>query len=72
MIFPILMSEDREQAKKEATRHFIETLLRSRFGTLDEDLASRVEAIASLPPEEFTPLLLQLSREEVLERFPAQ
>ncbi|MDB9519632.1 hypothetical protein PN466_22055 [Roseofilum reptotaenium CS-1145] len=70
------MSEDREQAKAEAeqraTRHFVETLLRSRFGTLDEDLASRVEAIASLPPEEFTPLLLQLSREEVLARFPAQ
>jgi hypothetical protein len=37
-------------------------LLKIRFGSLDEPLLS-------LPTEEFTPLLLQLSREKLIERF---
>jgi hypothetical protein len=44
-------------------------ILQSRFGSLDEDLRKIIEPLLNLSPEEFTPLLLQLSREELLDRF---
>ncbi|MEH2421245.1 MAG: hypothetical protein V7K48_10050 [Nostoc sp.] len=47
----------------------IENLLRVRFGSLDAELRVITEALLALSPEEFTPLLLQLSREELLNRF---
>ncbi|OYE05145.1 hypothetical protein [Nostoc sp. 'Peltigera membranacea cyanobiont' 232] len=50
-------------------RNLIENLLRVRFGSLDAELRVITEALLTLSPEEFTPLLLQLSREELLERF---
>ena len=52
-------------------RTTIENLLRLRFGVLDESLLAIVEPMLELPPEEFTPLLLQLSREELIARFRA-
>ena len=57
------------QTERRAT---IENLLRVRFGSLDEALATIVEPMLELPPEEFTLLLLQLSREELLARFGGQ
>lgn len=50
-------------------RTIIENLLKVRFGALDNELSSIVQPIALLSPEEFSPLLLQLSREELLNRF---
>ncbi|MBD2185959.1 hypothetical protein H6S82_23070 [Planktothrix sp. FACHB-1355] len=50
-------------------RATIENLLRVRFGVLDEQLSGIIERLLELPPEEFTVLLLQLSREELLARF---
>ncbi|MEM6753233.1 MAG: hypothetical protein AAF630_09715 [Cyanobacteria bacterium P01_C01_bin.38] len=50
-------------------RKVVENLLKIRFGSLDEQLSTIIEPLLSLPAEEFTPLLLQLSREELLERF---
>jgi flagellar biosynthesis/type III secretory pathway protein FliH len=50
-------------------RAVIENLLRVRFGSLDEELRMIIESISQLAPEEFTPLLLQLSREQLLDRF---
>ncbi|NJN13462.1 MAG: hypothetical protein HC836_48925 [Richelia sp. RM2_1_2] len=47
----------------------VESLLKTRFGSLDEELSTIIEPLLSLPTEEFTPLLLQLSREELLQRF---
>lgn len=47
----------------------IENLLRFRFGLIDEQLLGIIEPLLELPPEEFTILLLQLSREELLARF---
>jgi hypothetical protein len=32
-------------------------------------LSAIIEPLLALPPEEFTPLLVQLSREELLARF---
>jgi hypothetical protein len=50
-------------------RQVIENLLRVRFGSLDGELSRIIEPLLLLSPEEFTPLLLQLSRQELLERF---
>lgn len=50
-------------------RQVIENLLQVRFGSLDAELRGIVEPLLLLTPEEFTRLLLQLSREELLERF---
>ncbi|MCT7951130.1 hypothetical protein NG798_15125 [Ancylothrix sp. C2] len=58
-----------QQGLQQGQRRVIESLLRSRFGELDSQLAGIIDAILALPPEESTPLLLQLSREELLARF---
>lgn len=56
-------------------RRVIENILRVRFGELDEQLTAIIEPLLALSPEEFAPLLLQLSnlsREELLARFGGQ
>ncbi len=50
-------------------RLVVENVLRARFGELDAELSALIDSILTFPPEEFTPLLLQLSREELLSRF---
>lgn len=60
------------QGEQRSNRRFVETILENRFGSVDEELAAIVENIASLPAEESTPLLLNASREEILERFSAK
>lgn len=50
-------------------RQVVENLLRFRFGTVDEELARVVNSLLQLTPEEFTPLCLELSREDLLARF---
>ena len=57
---------------QQGERLVVENLLRVRFGSLDAELSSAIDRLLSLPPEEFTPLLLQLSREELLARFGQQ
>ncbi|WP_017654904.1 hypothetical protein [Fortiea contorta] len=58
-----------EEATHLGERKVVESLLKSRFGSLDEQLSAIIEPLLSLKAEEFTPLLLQLSREELLARF---
>jgi hypothetical protein len=64
--------EAQQQGLQQGQRGVIENLLALRFGSLDEELAAIISPLLSLPPEEFTPLLLQLSREELLSRFGEQ
>jgi hypothetical protein len=72
-----LYQQDREQAKQEGRqegrqegeRLVVENLLKVRFSLLDEELQAIIEPILALTPEEFTPLLIQLSREELIQRF---
>ncbi|MCL1475247.1 hypothetical protein [Argonema antarcticum] len=54
---------------QQGERLVIENMLRVRFGVLDEELRSIIEPLLELPPEEFTRLLMQLSRDELLDRF---
>ena len=61
--------EARAQAVQEGQRQVVENLLRFRFGSVDEELSRVVDSLLQLTPEEFTPLCLQLSREDLLARF---
>ncbi len=47
----------------------IESFLKARFGSIDEQLSSIVEPLLQLAPDEFSVLLLELSRAELLARF---
>ncbi len=68
-----LYQQERELAKLEGKlegqRQVVENLLRVRFGSVDAQLSAIIEAILALPPEEFTPLLVQLSRQDLIARF---
>jgi hypothetical protein len=71
-----LYQQDREQAKlegrQEERRQIVENLLQVRFGTLDEQLSAIIEPVLALSPSEFTPLLMHLSKEELIIRFGEQ
>lgn len=68
-----LYQQDREQVKQQGIqqreRLVVENLLKVRFGEIDNQLQAIIEPLLALSPEEFTPLLLQLSREELINRF---
>ncbi|WP_414543891.1 hypothetical protein [Nostoc sp. CCY0012] len=59
----------KQQARLEGQRQVVENLLRFRFGEVDDELSTTFDSLLQLSPEEFTPLCLQLSREELLARF---
>jgi predicted transposase/invertase (TIGR01784 family) len=61
-----------ERGLQEGERLVVENLLRVRFGELDPPLQAIISRILQLSPEEFTPLLLQCSKQELLKRFPPE
>lgn len=63
------VQEGVEQGVQLERRQVVENLLRFRFGSVDEELSRVIDSLLQLTPEEFTPLCLQLSREELLVRF---
>ncbi|MCW6036564.1 hypothetical protein K4A83_09860 [Spirulina subsalsa FACHB-351] len=60
-----------EQGTQQERRATVESLLQTRFNSIDPQLRTIMDSIISLPSQEFIPLLLTLSREELLERFGA-
>ncbi|BAY36593.1 hypothetical protein NIES2111_09200 [Nostoc sp. NIES-2111] len=68
-IYEQKLAEAKQEGIQAERRQVIENLLQVRFGTLDAELSAIIEPLLLLTPQEFTPLLLQLSREELLERF---
>jgi hypothetical protein len=58
-----------ERGKQETQRATITSILTTRFGPIDDQLEALVPAMMELPIASATPLLLQLSREELLQRF---
>ncbi len=50
-------------------RAMVESILQVRFGEIDSDLAKIIDQVIAISREEFTPMLLNLSREELLARF---
>ncbi|WZI66980.1 MAG: hypothetical protein HEQ19_21775 [Gloeotrichia echinulata CP02] len=65
----LAIQEGEQRGLQQGERLVVENLLKVRFGELDNDLQAIIAALLALPPEEFTPLLLQLSREELIARF---
>ncbi|BAZ08796.1 hypothetical protein NIES4071_06020 [Calothrix sp. NIES-4071] len=59
----------KEIGKEQGQRQVVENLLLFRFGSLDPELEAIIPSILALPPSEFTPVLMQLSREELITRF---
>jgi hypothetical protein len=57
------------QLTKNAHGSVVKSLLSNRFGSLDKDLDALIPNIVKLPPPEFTPLLLKLSKAELIYRF---
>jgi len=63
------MEQGIERGKQGERRVTIESLLRIRFGSIDEEISRIIEPLTALSPEEFTPLLLQSSLQDLLARF---
>lgn len=58
-----------QEGVQQGQQQVVENLLKVRFGFVDEELSRVVDSLLQLTPEAFTPLCLQLSREELLSRF---
>ncbi len=65
--------QQREEAIQEGIqqerKQWVKEILKFRFDSIDEELASIIEALLQLPPKELIPVLLTFSREELLQRF---
>jgi hypothetical protein len=59
----------KQEGLTEGRREMIENLLLVRFGKLDEEMKEVIAQLLQLPTEDVTRLLLNLSREELLQRF---
>ena len=68
-VYQEALAEGEERGIQQGERLVVENLLRVRFGELDKALQGIIDPILALSPQEFTPLLIQLSREELLRRF---
>jgi hypothetical protein len=63
------LQEGRQEGIERERRAMIESIMEVRFGQVDSQLQTIINPIIAMSREEFTPLLLQLSREELLARF---
>ncbi len=54
---------------EQGERLVVENLLKARFGSLDPDLSVIIDRILLLPVEEFTPLIINSSRTELIAHF---
>jgi hypothetical protein len=61
-----------EIGQEQERRSVVENLLLFRFGSLDPELQAIIPSVLALSPSEFTPILMQLSREELITRFATQ
>ncbi|MCT7976756.1 hypothetical protein NG792_03315 [Laspinema sp. C3] len=58
-----------QQGIQQGQRRLVESLLQVKFGAVDAELASIIEALIEIPPLEQAQLILQRSREELLAQF---
>lgn len=66
------MDKGIQQGVVQERRNHIENIMRARFGALDPELEGIIDPLLVLPSNELTPLLLELSRSELLSRFQEQ
>jgi bisphosphoglycerate-dependent phosphoglycerate mutase len=58
-----------QQGVQQGQRMMLENMLKVRFGAMDEALAIALDRLLQLPPQEAVSLVLQLNREELLNRL---
>ncbi|RQH27600.1 hypothetical protein D5R40_27000 [Okeania hirsuta] len=58
-----------QQTQQEQITEMIKSSFNFRFGSLDSELLAIIEPMLQLSPKELARLLLNASREELLERF---
>jgi hypothetical protein len=68
-LFTEYMERATATAVKSGHQEVVEGFLLKRFGSLDDDLIQVIPNIIKLSPLEFTSLLIDLSREELIDRF---
>jgi flagellar biosynthesis/type III secretory pathway protein FliH len=59
------------QGLEQERRSNICTLLEVRYGVIDERLSAILPSLMALTSVEYTPLILQLSKQELIEHFPS-
>lgn len=68
-VFVEYMKQATADAVNTANKTVVESLIIDRFGSLDKELSAIVPSIIKLSPPEFIPLVMHLSREELVDRF---
>ncbi len=68
-VYQEAVEEGRQEGRQESQREFVATILRSRFGNLDQGLLKVVECLANKPSSEFMAALLTDSRDMLIEKF---
>ena len=64
-----VLQEGQQEGVERERRAMVESIMQVRFGQVDSQLQTIINPLIAMNREEFTPLLLQLSREELLARF---
>jgi flagellar biosynthesis/type III secretory pathway protein FliH len=57
------------QGLEQERRSNISTLLEMRYGAIDDQLSAILLSLMALTSVEYTPLILQLSKQELIEHF---
>jgi hypothetical protein len=68
-VFVEYMERATADAVKTGYQSVVESMIVDRFGSLDEELSAILPNVLQLSPSEFTPLLMHLSREDLIDRF---
>jgi hypothetical protein len=58
-----------EQGLEQERRSSISSLMELRYGSIDEPLAAILPALMALTSPEYIPLIVQLSKQELIEHF---
>ncbi|MEM9538096.1 MAG: hypothetical protein AAGA60_01145 [Cyanobacteria bacterium P01_E01_bin.42] len=69
MALPPAYLQWREEAVRQGQRMMLESVVAVRFGSVDEELAKTIDRLLELPSQEAVSLVLQCTREELLERL---
>jgi hypothetical protein len=59
-----------QEGRQIGQRELIEGLFQERFGRLDDELLALIDRLLATSPDQYTRLLIQASREELLAQFP--
>jgi hypothetical protein len=61
--------QTKQRGIEEGIERSLASILSTRFGDVDDELAGIMVALREMPIETVTPFLLQLTQEELLQRF---